>query len=153
MKKKKTIPLFIIFNVSGLIYVCLELLWRGRSHWTMYLCAGLCGLVMAAINDNLLKFKTDFRIQVIVSAIICTLTEFLFGLAFNGDFTIWDYRNTFGTLHFLGDQVNILFLGVWALISIFALPFLDWMQWKLGLGNKPYYRIGKKYFYPWEEKD
>lgn len=30
------------------------------------------------------------------------------------------------------------------------IPFLDWMQWKLDLENKPYYRIGQNYFYPWE---
>ena len=131
----------------------LELLWRGRSHWTMFVCAGLCGLVMANVNNNLLKFETDFRIQVIVSTLCCSAFEFLFGLIFNGDFTIWDYRGMWGTIHWLGDQVNLLFFGVWILISIFALPFLDWMQWKLGLEEKPYYRIGRKYFYPWGGKE
>ena len=151
--KKFIIPYGIIFIISGLIYICLELLWRGHSHWTMFLCAGLCGLVMANINNNLLTFETDSRKQVLVSALCCTICEFLFGIIFNGDFTIWDYRNTWGTIHCLGDQVNILFFGIWILISIFGLPFLDWMQWKLGLENKPYYKIGQKYIYPWEEKD
>ena len=154
MKNKKfLIPYFIIFNISGIIYILIEIAYRGYSHWTMYLCAGLCGLVLANVNNNLLKFDTDFRIQVAVGALLCTLTEFLFGIAFNGDFTIWDYRGLWGTIHWLGDQVNILFIGAWALISLFALPFLDWLQWKLGLENKPYYIIGKKYFFPWEEKD
>lgn len=153
MIKKKIISLFIMFNISGLIYILLELLWRGRSHWTMFICAGLCGLVMANVNNNLLKFDTDFRIQVLVSALCCSMFEFLFGIIFNGDFTIWDYRGMWGTIHWLGDQVNILFFGVWILISIFALPFLDWMQWKLGLEEKPYYRIGQRYIYPWGGKE
>lgn len=144
---KKTFPYSIIFLISGIIYVVLEILWRGHSHWTMFVCAGLCGLVMAGINNNLLEFDTDFRIQVVVSALCCSMAEFLFGLAFNQDFTIWDYRDTWGTLHFLGDQVNILFFGIWILISIFALPFLDWLQWKMGLEKKPYYRIGKRIYY------
>lgn len=153
MIKKKILPLFVIFNTSGFIYIMLELLWRGRSHWTMFVCAGLCGLVMANVNNNLLKFETDFRIQVIVSALCCSAFEFLFGFIFNGDFTIWDYRGMWGTIHWLGDQVNLLFFGIWILISIFALPFLDWMQWKLGLEEKPYYRIGRRYFYPWGGKE
>lgn len=153
MIKKKIISLFIMFNISGLIYILLELLWRGRSHWTMFICAGLCGLVMANVNNNLLKFDTDFRIQVLVSALCCSMFEFLFGIIFNGDFTIWDYRGMWGTIHWLGDQVNILFFGVWILISVFALPFLDWMQWKLGLEEKPYYRIGQRYIYPWGGKE
>lgn len=144
---KKIIPHLIIFIISGLIYVLLEVLWRGYSHWTMFICAGCCGLVMAAVNNTILEFETDFRIQVLVSALLCTTAELIFGLIFNSNFTIWDYRNTWGTIHFLNDQVNILFIGVWIIISIFALPFLDWMQWKLGLANKPYYKIGDKYFY------
>lgn len=151
--KKRLIPYIVIFNVSGLIYILLELLWRGRSHWTMFICAGLCGLVMAAVNDNWLDFETDFRIQVFVCALMCSTMEFFFGIVFNGDFSIWDYRGLWGTLHVFGDQVNILFFGVWILISVFALPFLDWMEWKLGLEGEPYYRIGYRYWYPWEEKE
>ena len=150
---KKTIPLLVIFVVSGFTYTMLELLWRGRTHWTMFICAGLCGLVMANINNNLLEFNTDFREQVFVSALLCTTMEFFFGIIFNGDFQIWDYRGTWGTIHALGDQVNILFFGIWALISFFALPLLDWMQWKLGLAEKPYYRIGRKIYSPWEDEE
>ena len=140
---KKTIPFILIFCISGFIYIMLELLWRGHTHWTMFICAGLCGLVMAHINNNLLDFNTDFRIQVLVSALCCTGMEFLFGIIFNRDFTIWDYRNTWGTIHCLGDQINLIFFGVWIIISFFGLPFLDWIQWRLGLENKPYYRIGR----------
>lgn len=153
MNKKMLIPYSIIFTISGLIYIMLELAWRGRTHWTMFVCAGLCGLVMANVNNNLLKFDTDFRIQVLVSALCCTTFEFLFGIIFNGDFSIWDYRNTWGTIHVLDDQINILFFGIWIIISVFGLPFLDWLQWKLNLEEKPYYRIGQKYFCPWEEKE
>ena len=153
MNKKILIPYTVIFIISGFIYTALELLWRGYTHWTMFVCAGICGLAMANINNNWLKFDTDFRIQVVAGALVCTAMEFIFGIIFNGDFTIWDYRGLWGTIHWLGDQVNILFFGVWILISIFGLPFLDWIQWKLGLEEKPYYRIGKRYFYPWEEKE
>ena len=153
MNKKIIIPYSVIFLVSGFIYTMLELMWRGRTHWTMFLCAGLCGLVMANINNNLLEFNTDFLEQVFVSALCCTTFEFLFGIIFNGDFSIWDYRGLWGTIHVLGDQVNILFFGIWIIISFFSLLFLDWLQWKLKLAEKPYYRIGWKYFYPWERKE
>ena len=153
MNKKIIIPYSVIFMVSGLIYIVLELIWRGRTHWTMFLCAGLCGLVMANINNNLLEFNTGFLKQIFVSALCCTTFEFLFGIMFNGDFSIWDYRGLWGTIHILGDQVNILFFGIWIIISVFSLPFLDWLQWKLELTEKPYYRIGNRYFYPWERKE
>ena len=153
MNKKLLIPYTVIFLVSGFIYTALEILWRGYSHWTMFVCAGLCGLAMANINNNWLEFDTDFRIQVVASALICILMEFIFGIIFNGDFTIWDYRGLWGTIHWLGDQVNVLFFGVWMVISLFGLPLLDWMQWKLGFAEKPYYRIGREVIRPWEEKE
>lgn len=150
---KKAIPYFVIFFTSGLIYIMLELLWRGRTHWTMFLCAGLCGLVMANINNNWLEFDTDFRIQVFVSALMCSTFEFFFGIIFNGDFSIWDYRGMWGTIHVLGDQVNIIFFGIWIIISVFGLPLLDYLQWKLGVAEEPYYRIGWRDFRPWERKE
>ena len=150
---KRLIPLSIIFCISGLIYIFLELLWRGRTHWTMFICAGICGLVIAAVNDNWLDFETDFRLQVLICALACSIMEFIFGIIFNGDFSIWDYRELWGTIHWLGDQVNILFFGIWLVISTFALPFLDWIEWKLGLEEQPYYRIGRNYICPWEEKE
>ena len=151
--KQKIIPYGSIFIISGLIYTMLELIWRGRTHWTMFLCAGLCGLVMANVNNNLLEFDTDFLKQVVVSALCCTGFEFLFGIIFNGNFSIWDYRGLWGTIHILDDQVNILFFGIWIIISVFSLPFLDWLQWKLKLAEKPYYKIGNRYFYPWGRKE
>ena len=150
---KKLIPYFVIFVTSGLIYITLELFWRGRTHWTMFLCAGLCGLVMANINNNWLEFDTDFRIQVFVSALMCSTSEFFFGIMFNGDFSIWDYRGMWGTLHALGDQVNIIFFGIWIIISVFGLPLLDWIQWKLEVAEEPYYRIGRWFIRPWERKE
>ena len=71
VNKKKLIPLLIIFITSGLIYTVLEMLWRGYSHWTMFICAGVCGIVMMGINDGLLKFDTDFRVQVFFFFFLC----------------------------------------------------------------------------------
>ena len=29
-----------LFDVGGLLYILIELIWRGRSHWTMFLLGG-----------------------------------------------------------------------------------------------------------------
>lgn len=144
---KKIIPYIVIFNISGLIYAIIELLWRGYTHWTMYVCAGIAGLLIAKINDGLFEFETDFRVQVLTATFFCTLCEFIFGLAFNRDYSIWDYRELWGTLEWTYNQVNILFIGAWMIICIVSIPFLDWLEWKLGIEEKPYYRIGKRYFF------
>ena len=36
---------------GGCLYVILELLWRGRSHWTMFILGGVCFVLIGAINE------------------------------------------------------------------------------------------------------
>ena len=31
-----------LFYAGGVLYVLIELAWRGRSHWTMFVLGGLC---------------------------------------------------------------------------------------------------------------
>ena len=31
-----------LLDVGGLLYILIELIWRGRSHWTMFLLGGIC---------------------------------------------------------------------------------------------------------------
>ena len=32
----------LLFGIGGIIYIILELLWRGWSHWTMFILGGAC---------------------------------------------------------------------------------------------------------------
>ena len=31
-----------LFDVGGLLYILIELAWRGWSHWTMFILGGIC---------------------------------------------------------------------------------------------------------------
>ena len=42
-----------LFNVGGLLYILIELIWRGRSHWTMFLLGGICFVFLGLINEVL----------------------------------------------------------------------------------------------------
>ena len=35
-----------VFAAGGLGYGGLELLWRGRTHWSMLLCGGVCAVLV-----------------------------------------------------------------------------------------------------------
>lgn len=43
----------ILWAVGGLLYITLELLWRGYSHWTMFILGGLCFIGLGLINEVL----------------------------------------------------------------------------------------------------
>lgn len=49
---KKLCKSLALFCMGGGLYVLIELLARGRSHWTMALLGGACFLLIGAINER-----------------------------------------------------------------------------------------------------
>ena len=139
---KRFLQVLFLFQLSGIVYVFIELLYRGYSHITMFFCAGLCGLFLAYLND-FFSYDMDFRCQVLISTVFCTFTEWIFGLIFNTDYSIWDYRDLPFNLT-PDSQVNLIFCMAWALIATFGIPLLDFIEWKFFdymPNEKPYYKI------------
>lgn len=106
---------FIIFNLSGFCYICIEMAWRGYSNWTMFFTGGICFLILVKFlqiieNRSLLE-------KCVFSALIITTVEFLVGCIVNILFkmNVWDYSN----MHFnvLG-QVCLLYSVLWGILSI-----------------------------------
>ena len=68
---------------GGCLYVVLELLWRGRSHWTMFILGGVCFVLIGAINE-VIPWEMPLVLQgVIGSACIVTPLEFVTGCIVN----------------------------------------------------------------------
>ena len=106
-----------VFTIGGSSYVGLELLWRGRSHKTMFLAGGLCLLLIGHLEE--IEPKPSLPLRVLTGAGIITMVELAAGLLFNRDHRIWDYRDQWG--NWLG-QICPLFSLLW--ISIAALVLL-----------------------------
>ena len=72
-----------VFTAGGLGYGGLELLWRGRTHWSMLLCGGVCAvLIYLSLGWNVWNYA-DRPLNVLGQ--ICPLyTLFWFGLAIPG---------------------------------------------------------------------
>ena len=65
-----------LFDVGGLLYVLIELIWRGRSHWTMFILGGLCFIYLGLINE-VLSWKMLLWKQILIGAAGITLLEFV----------------------------------------------------------------------------
>jgi len=140
-KFKRLIITSLIGLFSSIVYCFIEIMARGYTHYSMAILAFICGIGLMFLNDTVLEYDTYFEIQVLFGTLLCTTLEYIFGLMFNSNFSVWDYRNLPFTLHFLDDQVNIMFCFAWMLICIFGIPLLDYLQYKAGLGDKPHYRF------------
>ena len=101
------------FVLGGSAYVSLELLWRGRSHWTMFVLGGGCFLAIG----TLARRSRSLPVRAALGSGICTAGELLTGLVFNRDHAIWDYRQLPG--NFLG-QICLPFTVLWIPVSALA---------------------------------
>ena len=81
-----------VFTAGGLGYGGLELLWRGRTHWSMLLCGGVCAVLIYLIAGRVLvNLRLGWNVwsyadrPLNVLGQICPLyTLFWFGLAIPG---------------------------------------------------------------------
>ena len=90
MKTMKIWKNTVLFYLGGGSYVCLELLWRGRSHGSMFLLGGTCFSLIGIMERKLTRVPPAARM--LAGAGMVTVLELGTGLAVNRDFHVWDYR-------------------------------------------------------------
>jgi len=105
-----------LFALGGSAYVGLEMLWRGRSDWSMFLAGGACFLLLGGLNR--VKPRLPLPLRAVAGAGVITAVELLTGLLVNRDYTVWDYRTM--PLNFHG-QVCLPFSLLWIPVSAGAL--------------------------------
>ena len=106
----------ILFCVGGLAYVGLELLWRGRSHVSMFLTGGSCFLLLGKLGKQ--KPRLPLLARGCMGALVITSAELLAGLLVNRSYTVWDYRQE--PLNFYG-QICLPFSLLWIPVSLGAM--------------------------------
>ena len=133
----KAVRPLVLFCIGGLTYIAIELLWRGYSHWTMFLVGGLCFVLIGAINE-VFTFEMPLVQQMAISAVIVTIVELLAGLLINCDYSIWDYRNM--PFNILG-QICLPYTVLWFFLSLLAIIIDDYIRYWLFDEEKPHYRL------------
>lgn len=129
-------PLFL-FGIGGLIYYVIEILWRGYSHWTMFLLGGLCFILVGMINE---VFKFSLVKQMLISTMIITIAEFICGCVVNLwlKWDVWDYSEL--PMDILG-QICIPYSILWFFLSVIAIILDDYLRYLLFGEEKPEYKL------------
>ena len=129
----------ILGIIGGFIYVCLELLWRGRSHWTMFVLGAVCFVILGCINE-LLTWSMPIWKQAAIGTAIITVLEFATGCVVNLwlGWNVWDYSNTF--MNLLG-QICLPYIILWIPVAIFGIVLDDYLRYWLFNEEKPHYKI------------
>ena len=135
----RAIKALVLWGIGGLIYICCELIFRGYSHWTMFLVGGICFLCIGAINE-LIPWEMPIWQQAIIGAAIVTAIEFISGCIINIwlGWEVWDYSDM--PLNVLG-QVCLPFTAIWFFLSLVAIILDDCLRYWLFGEEKPHYKL------------
>lgn len=127
----------VLWGIGGLLYICCELLFRGYSHWTMFIVGGICFVLIGAINE-LIPWEMPIWQQAIIGAVIVTAIEFISGCIVNIwlGWAVWDYSNI--PYNVLG-QICIPFTAIWFFLAIVAIILDDYLRYWMFGEEKPHY--------------
>ena len=82
----------ILSIVGGMTYFMIEILWRGYSHFSMFILGSICFLFIGLINE-FFTYKMPLWKQQKIATVIILLLELIFGLILNVwlKLNVWDY--------------------------------------------------------------
>lgn len=138
-KFKLAFKYLVLLLIGGMIYVFIELLFRCRSHFTMFILGGVCFVSVGLINE-VLPWNMPFQLQMLLGGSIITVLEFISGCILNLYFGlgIWDYSDQPGNI--LG-QICPLFSLLWVFLSGLAIVLDDYLRYRLFNEEKPHYTL------------
>ena len=125
--------------VGGLIYILIELLWRGHTHISMFVLGGICFVAIGLINE-IFPWDFGFLWQSMIGAVVVTVLEFITGLVVNVwlGLNVWDYSDM--PLNILG-QICLPFSIAWIALSAIAIVLDDYLRYWLFKEEKPRYKL------------
>lgn len=129
----------VLGSIGGIIYVLIELLYRGRSHWTMFLVAAIAFILIGLINEYV-SWEMKLWKQMMIGTLISTVIEFAAGIVINLKlgWAVWDYSNV--PLNIMG-QICLPFCIIWFFISLAAIVADDYLRHWLFKEERPRYRL------------
>lgn len=116
------------FGIGAIGYCLIEILWRGRTHWSMALAGGASFLGLSKISAAMKK--SNLFKKAIAGCALITAIEYIFGVIFNIILKrkVWDYSKM--PLNISG-QVCALYSFFWLILSFLFIPLADKIQSKM----------------------
>ena len=104
----------LLFYLGGMAYTGLELLWRGRTHGSMFLLGGACFVVLGQLK----RLRLPLPLLAVAGSAVVTAGELATGWLVNRSYTVWDYRSM--PVNFQG-QICLSFSLLWIPVILAAM--------------------------------
>lgn len=111
-----------LFLLGGQGYCTIEILWRGRTHYSMFFAGGIILMLLAFIQTEMKK--APLFAKCLLGCVFITAVEFIFGCVFNINLAmnVWNYENM--PMNVLG-QICLPFTAIWFL---FCFVIFKWIM-------------------------
>lgn len=128
-----------LFLVGGALYFLFEMVWRGYSHWTMFVLGGLCFVLVGGLN-NYLPWEMPLLLQMLLGGMIITVGELLVGIVVNIwlGWQVWDYSALPGNMW---GQICPQYSLLWVLLSGPIIILDDILRWRWYGDKMPSYKL------------
>lgn len=128
-----------LFYLGGHLYCLIEIAFRGKTHWTMFIVGGIC-FIYAGIQNERTSWDYPLWKQILrVETFVLTL-EFISGCIVNLwlGWNVWNYDSM--PLNLLG-QICLPFALLFLPICAAAIILDDYLRWAIFNEEKPKYRL------------
>lgn len=128
-----------LWTVGGIIYYAIEMIFRGYSHWTMFVLGGIC-LLFCALQQKALCGTEPLWRQILRCTIFVTSTEFITGMIVNKwlGWNVWDYSNQ--PLQVFG-QICPLFILYFSGLSTCGIVLSGYLMYWIFGEKKPKFKL------------
>ena len=135
----KLLKYYTLGTLGGTVYVFIELMWRGYSHWSMFLLGGICFIALGLINE-IIPWEMPLMVQMFIGCAIITALEFITGCIVNLwlGWDVWDYSDL--PYNLLG-QISLKSSIGWYFLSAVGIVLDDWLRYIFFGEEKPRYTI------------
>ena len=128
-----------LFVFGGSLYILCEIIFRGHSHWSMFILGAICFNFAGGLNE---KMRWDMALwkQVIVGTGFTVIMEFFTGCIVNLwlGWDVWDYSNM--PFNVMG-QICLPFSLMFSVLILGAIFLDDYIRYRFFGEEKPHYKL------------
>ena len=136
---KKVREYFFLWVIGGCFYYAFEMIFRGFSHWTMFVLGGIC-MAFFAFQGRAVHWREPLWKQVIRCTVFVTACEFITGMIVNKwlHLAVWDYSNQ--PFQLFG-QICLPFAIIFSALCATGIIFSGYLLYWFFDEEKPRYRV------------
>lgn len=135
---KNLIKYLFLFMVGGSLYYGIEILWRGYSHWSMFLLGAFCFLY-AGVQNEVISWDYPLWKQILKVEGVVISGEFITGCIVNLwlHLNVWDYSSV--PFNILG-QICLPYAVLFLPLCLIAIVLDDYLRYWFFHEEKPRYK-------------